>query len=125
MPAERLIFDLSSRGCTVLTTGSDEGSPREVARVTGTQWPVDDKDLQSLRWYLEDYLRAPYAVYGEHGAAVAAALPTWGQALFCSLFAQPEAAASYARIREGVGEQAELVLRSSDPELLAIPWELM
>ena len=34
-------------------------------------WPLDADVLEDLRWYLEDYLRAPFGVYGHRGVAVA------------------------------------------------------
>ena len=39
-------------------------------------------ELEGLRWYLEDYLRAPFAVYEERGAQVEAPLAGYGEALF-------------------------------------------
>ena len=34
------------------------GEPCQLA------WPLDGDALEDLRWYLEDYLRAPFGVYG-------------------------------------------------------------
>jgi len=34
-------------------------------------WPSGADVLEDLRWYLEDYLRAPFGVYGHRGVAVA------------------------------------------------------
>jgi hypothetical protein len=48
--------------------------------------PLTPAEREDLRWYLEDYLEAPYAVYEDRGAAVADALPGWGVRLFDALF---------------------------------------
>src|SRR5688572_8842147 len=48
--------------------------------------PLTAKENADLRWYLEDYLRIPTAVYGEQGAAIEAQLPEWGERLFDALF---------------------------------------
>ena len=37
--------------------------------------------LEDLRWYLEDYLRAPYGVYGDRGPMIEASLGVWGAML--------------------------------------------
>ena len=37
-------------------------------------WPLDDDALEDLRWYLEDYLKAPFGVYEDRGSAVEARL---------------------------------------------------
>ena len=44
--------------------------------------PLSEAEREDLRWYLKDYLIAPYAVYEERGQAVQAKLKAWGEALF-------------------------------------------
>ena len=34
---------------------------------SGLAWPLDEDALEELRWYLEDYLRAPCGVYEDRG----------------------------------------------------------
>jgi hypothetical protein len=51
----------------------------------GMPWPLDRSVLEELRWYLEDYLRVPFAVYEDRGSRVAARLPSWGRAMFESV----------------------------------------
>jgi hypothetical protein len=45
-------------------------------------WPLDEDALEDLRWYLEDYLTAPFGVYGDRGSAVEARLADWGRAVY-------------------------------------------
>jgi len=40
--------------------------------------PLDAAALEDLRWYLEDYLTAPFAVYEARGARIQQQLPLWG-----------------------------------------------
>ena len=53
----------------------------------GFSSPLSDAEREDLRWYLEDYLPAPYAVYEERGASIEVRLPEWGERLFQSVFA--------------------------------------
>jgi hypothetical protein len=48
--------------------------------------PLGEDEREDLRWYLEDYLIAPYAVYEERGHKVEERLPEWGTSLFDSVF---------------------------------------
>jgi hypothetical protein len=85
--------------------------------------PFTEKDREDLRWYLEDYLTHPYAVYEENGKAIEAKLPQWGQALFARSFgASQDIHAAYIKAREG---ECELVIRSASPGFLGLPWELL
>ncbi|MEH7911802.1 tetratricopeptide repeat protein [Rhizobium laguerreae] len=81
------------------------------------------QELQELRWYLEDYLTAPYAVYEERGRAVQQRMSQWGQALFDAVFGpQKPGHTAYIRACEN---PAELVLISRSPAFLSLPWELL
>lgn len=100
---------------TRLVVDLDEGGLR--------RWPLDAEALEDLRWYLEDYLTAPYGVYEDRGARIAARLPGWGGDVFEAVLPLGPARDAYARGRDG-GE-LELVLSSSSPDLLGLPWELM
>ncbi|MER2266117.1 tetratricopeptide repeat protein [Methylobacterium oxalidis] len=85
--------------------------------------PLTDADREDLRWYLEDYLMAPYAVYEERGQQIGQRLPEWGEALFEAVFGpgQPGRDA-YLKSREG---ESELVVISRSPAFLSLPWELL
>src|SRR3954451_819131 len=48
--------------------------------------PLTAEELEDLRWYVEDYLRAPYAVWEDRGQAVADRLARDSRKLFDSLF---------------------------------------
>ncbi len=59
----------------------EEGSAEPVAFAS----PLGAADREDLRWYLEDYLTAPFAVYEQRGQAVRTKLAAWGGALFESV----------------------------------------
>ena len=48
--------------------------------------PFDAAAREDLRWYLEDYLIAPHAVYEGRGHKIRSKLRGWGEALFDGLF---------------------------------------
>lgn len=83
-----------------------------------------DAPMESLRWYLEDYLRTPLGAYGERGPQIARQLPDWGARVFSALFGTGPGRDAYLRAR-GRGGGLEIVLRSGSAQLLALPWELM
>lgn len=87
-------------------------------------WPLDDDALADLQWYLEDYLAAPFGVYGERGPQVEARLAERGAKVSGSLFGSGPARDAYVRLRGRAGGTM-LVFRSSSPALLGLPWELM
>jgi hypothetical protein len=85
--------------------------------------PFTPEGREDLRWYLEDYLKAPYAVYEQRGQAIQAKLDIWGRALFDALFGLGKPGRdAYVKSREGT---CELVLRSTAPGFLGLPWELL
>ena len=82
--------------------------------VNPAAWPLSETVLENLRWYLEDYISAPFGMYEDRGGQIGARLAGWGRSVFEALFgSQP------------VPRDMQLVLRSAAPELLALPWELM
>ena len=119
---DRLVVDLGGDGqAGVLWWPGDGGVPEEVARVP-LAWPLDADALEDLRWYLEDYLLAPFGVWEDRGPAVQANLAGWGDKAFGAVFGTGRARDAYQRARD---RGLEVVFRSADPGLLGLPWELM
>ncbi|MEO5375722.1 MAG: CHAT domain-containing protein, partial [Alphaproteobacteria bacterium] len=83
-------------------------------------------DREDLRWYLEDYLRAPYAVYETRGQEIRARLDALGHALFESLFGvgRPGRDAYVKATSAGV-RRCEVVVQSDRPDVLGQPWEIL
>jgi tetratricopeptide (TPR) repeat protein len=119
---DRLVVDLGGNdGQADVLLWPDRGVPEPVSRAP-LAWPLDAAVLEDLRWYLEDYLVAPFGVWEDRGPAVQAKLACWGDLLFGSVFGVGPARDAYQRARD---RGLEVVFRSAEPGLLALPWELM
>jgi tetratricopeptide (TPR) repeat protein len=118
---DRLVVDLGGDGQVAVSASPDGGFAEEVSREP-LAWPLDADALEDLRWYLEDYLVAPYGVWEERGPDIQQKLATWGTQVFGSVFGHGPARFAYERARD---RGLELVFRSDDPALLGLPWELM
>lgn len=122
---DRLLVDLGADGRVSVSSWLDGELPSSVGESRELVWPLDADVLEELRWYLEDYLRAPFGVYEERGPRVAARLTAWGQAVFASLFGTGPARDAYVRMRSRTGAGVEIVFRSAAPGWLWLPWELL
>ncbi len=93
------------------------------------QSPFSDADLQEVRWYLEQYA----AQYGteiddDRAKRVAERLKQWGTELYRrAVMADPDGGA--ARLFAAFLDEKEtgrvLTVRAVQPEILALPWELL
>src|SRR5690348_4616922 len=96
---DRLLVDLGTDGQATVQMWPEGELPQEVSRAP-LAWPLDEDALADLRWYLEDYLRAPFGVWEEHGPAVQARLAEWGYEVFASVFGSGPARDAYQRARD-------------------------
>lgn len=85
--------------------------------------PLSPEEREDLRWYLEDYLGAPYAVYEDRGSTIARTIPLWGERLFGAVFGPGKGQKAYIQAREN--EPCELWVASRSPAFLGLPWELL
>lgn len=123
MPSARLILQESAGKVEVLHHRVGQVVVEPAGAGVAFQSPLSDAEREDLRWYLESYLSAPYAVYEERGAAIAHRLGEWGERLFASVFGAGEARDAYQRaLAEGA---CELWLSSTSPAFLGLPWELL
>jgi tetratricopeptide (TPR) repeat protein len=120
----RLLVDLDPDGRVSVATWLEGEELPDRGPSSELIWPLDDDALEDLRWYLEDYLRAPFGVYGERGPEVEARLADWGAAVFRAVFGSGPARKAYVRLRDHPAG-TKLVFRSESPGLLGLPWELM
>ncbi len=119
----RLIVDLGEDGTVTVSTLGGDGELPVAGKPAALSWPLDDGALEGLRWYLEDYLIAPYGVYEDQGARIGASLREWGEQMFSSVFGSGPTRDAYLGMR--ARGDVELVFRSASPSLLGLPWELM
>ncbi|MFE5759840.1 tetratricopeptide repeat protein [Streptomyces massasporeus] len=126
---ERLLLEVADGGrVTVQSWPEGELIPSRVGEPVALEQPLDGPVLEELRWYLEDYLRAPFGVYGERGLQVAVQLPLWGEQVFSAVFGAGPARDAYLRARaraESRNGCVELVVVSGAAQPLGWPWELM
>jgi hypothetical protein len=126
---DRLLVDVAAGGWVSVSTWPDGELPCAVGEAVELAWPLSGDELEDLRWYLEDYLRAPFGVYEQRGPRVAAQLARWGQRMFTAVFAAGVARDAYVALRTraaaAVGARPEIVVRSAQPGWLGLPWELL
>ncbi len=123
--ADRLLVDLAADGRVSISPWREGELPAGAAGEPGPlDWPLDEGALEELRWYLEDYLRAPFGVYEDRGPGIAARLPGWGEAVFGAVFGAGPARDAYQRMRARPAG-VQVVVRSSAAPLLGLPWELI
>lgn len=122
---DRLLIEVAAGGEISVSAWPNGEEPAEPTAVsTASDWPMDSSALTDLRWYLEDYLRTPYGVYGDRGARVAGEIAAWGRAGFAVVFGPEPANAAYRWLRSR-DAPVEIVIRSAQPEWLRLPWELL
>ena len=103
------MVDLGADGLVAVEHGRRAGWRSGVAGAAGVA--AGCGALEDLRWYLEDYLRAPFGVCEERGPQVQARLAGWGEAVFAAVFGGGPARDAY---RAGAGPAAvEVVFRSA------------
>jgi hypothetical protein len=83
---ERLLVDIDAHGRTSVLVWPEGELPGPAGEPFDLVWPLDQDALEDFRWYLEDYLRLPTAVYEDRGGRIADGLAGWGTAIFESLF---------------------------------------
>ncbi len=118
---DRLLLDLGGDGQVAVSLWPAGGMPEPVSRAR-LAWPLGGQALEDLRWYLEDYLQAPFGVWEDRGPKIQAQLAGWGNEVFGSVFGAGSACDVYEQTRD---RGLEVVFRAGDPGLLAFPWELM
>ncbi len=85
---------------------------------------MSDADLADLRWYLEDYLEAPFEPERKVADRVEARIRAIGEGLFKALFASPDGQFLWGGIREQLGAvRVEVVSEIQDAT--TVPWELL
>ncbi|MDU9048262.1 MAG: tetratricopeptide repeat protein [Candidatus Electrothrix sp. Rat3] len=123
MPLElRLTFsDASHVAVSLLGAAAEYSPPAEFIN------PLEEADLNELRWYLEDY-GTSYAAEPDDVRAVAVQeqLPVWGTALFeAALDNERKAAKLFDRFLESGEEGRVLSIAADEPAVLTLPWELL
>jgi hypothetical protein len=100
---DRLIVDVDVDGRVRVSSWVENEFPQLVnSDPPPMTLPLAANAVDRLRWYLEDYLAAPFGVYGEDGPRVAAQLGVWGAQVFSAVFGGSGGAHdAYVRMRSG------------------------
>lgn len=82
----RLILEEREGNIQVFLDREGQIRPEAAGPPVSFEPPLTPEEREDLRWYLEDYLEAPYAVYQDRGSAIADLIPVWGERLFAAIF---------------------------------------
>ena len=102
----------------------EPGFARQTASATVTPG-LDAQDAESLRWYLEDYLRYPFDPAPQIAARVEARLAEIGKGLFHQLF---EVDRGTQRLWDKMADRlsdCRIEITTGVQEATALPWELL
>jgi tetratricopeptide (TPR) repeat protein len=108
----------------VLLHSAGQLLPEPAGESEPFEFPLSAQEREDLRWYLEDYLVAPYAVYEERGQAIEGLLQSWGERLFDAVFGLGRPGRD-AYVKARAAEPCELWIASNSPTFLGLPWELL
>ncbi|MEM6425509.1 MAG: CHAT domain-containing protein [Cyanobacteria bacterium P01_D01_bin.128] len=88
--------------------------------------PFDEKTLERLRWYLEDYISFPYGIFPDQAVQVEQQFQTWGKHLFEHVFYATDKGREFYQeaTRDGL-DRCEIGIESNTPGVLNLPWELL
>ncbi|WP_446010543.1 CHAT domain-containing protein [Candidatus Electrothrix sp.] len=89
--------------------------------------PLTNKDMEEIRWYLEEYGTGYRAEPDDERAdRVREQLPRWGTALFDAVFKADDKAYELFRNFRDEEEKGRLLTIAADhPAVLSLPWELL
>src|SRR5258706_2489093 len=87
--------------------------------------PLDDAQLDDLRWYLEVLATWPTGPDYERAEAIEARLEDWGRALLAGVTADRDAARLWQQFVDAEAEGKLLTIAATDPRVLRLPWELL
>ena len=99
---------------------------RSVSPPVSFPWPLNDDQYEAIGWYFRDYLDDPSEHSASRAEAVESALRDLGRRLFEITFQGNNESRSYyaAACADGL-DSYQLIVTSSSPAFLALPWELL
>ncbi|MCH7606273.1 MAG: ATP-binding protein, partial [Chloroflexi bacterium] len=118
------ILDLPDTGQVRL--GLNNGQDRRAAPPAPFQDPLDESDHREIYWYFQDFLADPFGPSKPRAEAVETGLRSLGRLLFeMAIQGNQEAQGYYTDACEEGLSGYQLVIISSRPEFLGLPWELL
>jgi hypothetical protein len=122
---DRLLLDIAVDGALTVSVGRGATPPEPVTEPIPFAWPLPVESAALLRWYLKDYLRTPVGAYGDRAEQIAAALPSCGEEIVSAVFGGDGRARRAFDVLRRSGKPLDVVVCSSVPDVLALPWELL
>ncbi|HEX5716908.1 MAG TPA: CHAT domain-containing protein [Thermoanaerobaculia bacterium] len=120
----RLIVQENAGSVQVLLDREGQIIPEAFGSANLFESPLTAEECEDLRWYLENYLETPFAVYQDRGAAISEKIPVWGERLFSAIFGTGKPGRD-AYLNARAADPCELWIASSSPAFLGLPWELL
>ena len=117
------IIDLSDSEQVQLSLYTGTAEP-ETATPTNFPVPLTDAELAEIRWYFNEYPNDTFGAAKTRAETVEAGLKAIGLLLFQTVFGSSEESSALLK-KAAVNGQPQLVIVSSRPAFLGIPWELM
>ena len=100
----------------------DGAQPQE--RDTDFKFAVTESQRRDIQWYLEEYLLYPWGEFRTRAQQVESMMEQLGIELFDAVFGSRETGAIYTHVAHDL-PNTRIVIHASDPEGIALPWELM
>jgi tetratricopeptide (TPR) repeat protein len=85
---------------------------------------ISDEQRRLIQWYLEEFLIYPWGEFRNRAKQVEELMTRLGVEFFDALFSNRETLALYAHVADDL-PNTRIVVHASDPEGIALPWELM
>jgi hypothetical protein len=93
-------------------------------RETAFTFIITEEQRRLIQWYLEEYLLYPWCEFRNRAQRVEELMEQLGVQLFEAVFRSRETGALYAHVADDLAN-TRIVIHSSDPAGIALPWELM
>jgi hypothetical protein len=88
------------------------------------RFSITDDQRRLIQWYLEEYLLFPWGEFRNRAKEVETSLVQLGEQLFNAVFSDKQTLALYAHVADDL-PNTRIVVHASDPEGIALPWEVM
>src|SRR5215813_12561275 len=93
-------------------------------RETAFTFAITEEQRQLIQWYLEQYLLYPWGEFRKRAQRAEELMEQLGVKLFEAVFRNRETGALYAHVADDLAN-TRIVIHSSDPAGIALPWELI
>jgi hypothetical protein len=87
--------------------------------------PLNPKEREDLRWYLEEYWKWPYEAFAVRGQQIEALLPYLGKRLYEATFGSLKTEPAFQSWLTHEISPRQVSVISDIPQVLSLPWELL